>query len=197
MSVKTLIFATGNPNKVREVSHVLAPDYQIKSLADIGAPLDLPETRGTLEGNALQKAEYVLEHFQLDCFSEDTGLFIEALNGHPGVDAAIYAGPEKNAQANMDLVLQQLGDQPNRKAYFRSVIALLMEGESHLFIGELHGTIRTEPRGTGGFGYDPIFQPDGYQHTLAEMEATEKYRISHRTKAVRQLVDFLKSRLSS
>ncbi|MBR9921612.1 MAG: RdgB/HAM1 family non-canonical purine NTP pyrophosphatase [Bacteroidetes bacterium] len=186
-----LTFATGNPNKIKEVAGILGKSYKIESLADIGAPLDLPETRGTLEGNAKQKAEYVVDHFGKNCFSEDTGLEIEALNGAPGVISARYAGPEKDSIANMNLVLQQLQGESNRKAQFRTVIALIQDGKTHLFEGILKGDILLEPVGEGGFGYDPIFRPEGYDISLAQMPAAEKNKISHRAKAMEKLVGWL------
>lgn len=191
ISMIQLTFATGNPNKIKEVAGILGKSYKIESLADIGAPLDLPETRGTLEGNAKQKAEYVVDHFGKNCFSEDTGLEIEALNGAPGVISARYAGPEKDSIANMNLVLQQLQGESNRKAQFRTVIALIQDGKTHLFEGILKGDILLEPVGEGGFGYDPIFRPEGYDISLAQMPAAEKNKISHRAKAMEKLVGWL------
>ncbi|MCB0704227.1 MAG: RdgB/HAM1 family non-canonical purine NTP pyrophosphatase [Saprospiraceae bacterium] len=187
-----LTFATGNSNKVKEVAEILGSGYHIESLIDIGAPTDLPETRGTLEGNACQKAEYVVKYFDCDCFSEDTGLEIEALKGAPGVNSARYAGLQKNPEANMDLVLKQMEGKENRQARFRTVIALIKGQETHLFEGILEGSIRKSRSGSQGFGYDPIFQPAGFDKTLAEMTAAEKNAISHRAKAVEKLIAFLK-----
>jgi len=190
--MKKLIFATGNPNKIKEVHQLLNGAFEIKGLRDIGCPEDLPETSPTIEGNALQKARYVHEHFGADCFSEDTGLEIDALNGEPGVLSARYAGEAKDPAANMDLVLRKLKGVENRKARFRTVVALILDGREHTFEGIAEGEIRTEKSGSGGFGYDPIFQPDGYGVTFAEMDSGSKNTISHRGKAVRSLIDFLK-----
>ncbi|MCI5081760.1 MAG: RdgB/HAM1 family non-canonical purine NTP pyrophosphatase [Saprospiraceae bacterium] len=188
--MKEIIFATGNPNKVREVNALL-PQYEVKSLKDIGCTEEVPETTGTIEGNALQKAEYVHEHYQVDCFSEDTGLEIEALNGEPGVDTAFYAGPQRSAQDNMALVLRKLKDQTNRKARFRTVVALIIDGQKHTFEGICNGHIAEQVSGTEGFGYDPVFVPEGYNTTFAEMEASEKNKISHRARAIAKLKAFL------
>jgi XTP/dITP diphosphohydrolase len=188
-----LVFATGNPNKISEVNDLLAGHFEVLGLADIGCPPDLPETSPTIPENALQKARYVHENFQVDCFSEDTGLEVAALGGEPGVLSARYAGEDKNPAANMDLVLRKMAGEPNRKARFYTVIALILNGEEHLFEGIAEGEIRREPSGTGGFGYDPIFQPTGFGVTFAELSKAEKNAISHRGKAVRKLVDFLAS----
>lgn len=189
--MKKLVFATGNPNKVREVNQVLGDRFEVLSLKDIGCLEDIPETRPTIEGNALQKAEYVLENYGADCFSEDTGLEVDALGGEPGIYSARYAGPEKNGEANINKVLKKLEGQANRKARFRTVIALKLNGQTHTFEGIAEGTIREERSGDGGFGYDPIFQPDGFERTFAELSDGEKNAISHRGKAVRKLVAFL------
>jgi XTP/dITP diphosphohydrolase len=188
-----IIFATGNPHKIREVHELLEGIFEVGGLEDIGCPLDLPETSPTIEGNALQKARYVHENYGVDCFSEDTGLEIEALNGEPGVLSARYAGEGKDAQDNMDLVLRKMAGETNRQARFYTVIALILNGEEHLFEGIAEGTIRHEPSGTGGFGYDPIFQPNGFQVTFAELTKQQKNEISHRGQAVRKLVKFLTS----
>ena len=188
-----LVFATGNPHKISEVNDLLAGRFEVRGLADIGCPLDLPETSPTIPGNALQKARYVFENYGVDCFSEDTGLEIEALGGEPGVLSARYAGEEKSPTANMDMVLRKLQGEANRKARFYTVIALILDGKEHLFEGIAEGTIRTEPSGTGGFGYDPIFQPTGFEVTFAEISKAEKNAISHRGQAVRKLVEFLTS----
>lgn len=188
-----LVFATGNPHKINEVNDLLEGRFEVRGLADIGCPLDLPETSPTITGNALQKARYVYDNYLVDCFSEDTGLEIEALGGEPGVLSARYAGEDKNPTANMDLVLRKMADEPNRKARFYTVIALILNGKEHLFEGIAEGEIRYEPSGTGGFGYDPIFQPAGFGVTFAELTKQEKNTISHRGQAVRKLVDFLTS----
>jgi XTP/dITP diphosphohydrolase len=187
-----LVFATGNPHKVKEVNEMLVDGaFKIISLNDIGCYEDIPETSPTIEANALQKARYVFEKYGHDCFSEDTGLEIMALNGEPGVLTARYAGDERNNDANMQLVLKKLSGQPDRSARFKTVIALILQGKEYLFEGIADGHIRQEKSGDGGFGYDPIFQPVGYDITFAEMDATEKNKISHRGKAVRKLVEFL------
>ncbi|MBI1225234.1 MAG: non-canonical purine NTP diphosphatase [Bacteroidetes bacterium] len=188
-----IVFATGNPNKISEVNDLLAGHFEVLGLTDIGCPLDLPETSPTIPENALQKARYVYENYSVDCFSEDTGLEIEALGGEPGVFSARYAGEGKNAEDNMNLVLRKMEGETNRKARFYTVIALILDGKEHLFEGIAEGTIRNERSGTAGFGYDPIFQPDGFGVTFAELTKAEKNAISHRGKAVRKLIDFLAS----
>ncbi|GJM31321.1 MAG: non-canonical purine NTP pyrophosphatase [Saprospiraceae bacterium] len=193
--MKKIVFATGNANKVQEVNELLAGQMQIISLIDIGHTEDIPETGATLEENALQKANFVKTHYQLDCFSEDTGLEIDALDGAPGVYTARYAGPERDAGANMDLVLQQLQHSPNRNARFRTVIALILNGETHLFEGIAEGKIALQQSGVQGFGYDPVFIPKGYSQTFAEMNAAEKNAISHRGRAIQKLIDFLSKRM--
>ncbi len=190
--INKIIFATGNRHKVKEVLQVLGDQFDLGSLADIGCPEDLPETSPTLEGNALQKARYVQAHFGVNCFAEDTGLEIEALGGAPGVNTARYAGDAKNPDANIDLVLKNLEGKANRSALFRAVIALILDGKEHFFEGIVHGKIHHERSGNGGFGYDPIFQPDGYDRTFANMSDDEKNAISHRGIATRRLVEFLK-----
>lgn len=187
-----LIFATGNPNKIREVNEMLDGTLDIRGLKDIGCPEDLPETSPTIEGNALQKARYVYENFGVNCFSEDTGLEVDALQGEPGVYSARYAGEEKDAEANINLVLRKLEGANNRKARFRTVIALILDGREYTFEGIAEGEIRQERSGKGGFGYDPVFQPEGYGLTFAEMDSKTKNGISHRGKAIRSLIDFLK-----
>lgn len=193
MNKTKLVFATGNPNKISEVNDLLDGHFEVRGLQDIGCPLDLPETSPTIPGNALQKARYVYENYGVDCFSEDTGLEIEALGGEPGVLSARYAGDAKNPEANMNLVLQKLEGVEHRKARFYTVIALILNGEEHLFEGIAEGSIRHEKSGTGGFGYDPIFQPDGFGATFAELSKAEKNAISHRGKAIRKLINFLTS----
>lgn len=190
----TIVFATGNPNKVREVNEMLGDQYLIKSLVDIGHTEDIPETSPTLEGNALLKARFVKDNYDLDCFSEDTGLEIDALNGEPGVYTARYGGPAKDADTNMAKAIKNLEGKANRGAQFRTVLALILDGEEHLFEGICRGNIRTEKSGEGGFGYDPIFEPEGYDITFAEMDKATKNLISHRGKAVRKLIEFLKSK---
>jgi XTP/dITP diphosphohydrolase len=190
-----LVFASANKNKVAEIAAKLATvlnaPLQIIGLADINCQDDIPETRDTIEGNALQKAEYIIAQYNTDCFSEDTGLEIEALNGEPGVKSARYAGEQRSSNDNMQLVLEKMENETNRAARFKTVIALKINNETHLFEGIINGTIRRSPSGTDGFGYDPIFQPDGYTLTFAEMLKETKNKISHRALAVDQLLAFL------
>lgn len=189
-----LIFATGNPNKVRETGEILKDYMEVISMKEIGATEDIPETMPTLEGCALQKARYLAKNYKVNCFSEDTGLEVDALDGAPGVITARYAGPAKNATANMALLLKNLGDHPNRGAQFRTIIALILDGEEHLFEGIVRGTIAYQKMGTGGFGYDPIFIPDGHMKTFANLPAVVKNGISHRSRALTKLVNFLEHR---
>ena len=188
-----LIFATGNPNKVREVNQILGGDLNIVSMRDIGVTEEVPETSDTIAGNALQKARYIAENYKVNCFSEDTGLEITFLNGAPGVHTARYGGPERSADANMDRVLEELTGQMDRSAQFKTVIALVIDGKEYTFEGVCKGAILRSRRGEGGFGYDPIFQPMGYDKSFAELSATIKNSISHRGKAMAQLVAFLKT----
>jgi XTP/dITP diphosphohydrolase len=198
----TLVFATGNAHKVKEVNDVLAKEnvIQIKgenvnvvSMKDIGCFDDIPETTGTIKGNALQKAHYLHEKYDMACFSEDTGLEIDALNGEPGVDTAHYSG-SRDANENIAFVLSKMGETDLRTARFRTVIALVLNGATHVFEGVCEGTIRSEKsNGQEGFGYDPIFQPDGYDKTFAELGADIKNTISHRARATNLLLAFLKS----
>jgi len=187
----TIVFATGNPNKVREVNEMLGDQFIIKSLVDIGHTEDIPETSQTLEGNALLKARFVKEHYDLDCFSEDTGLEIDALNGEPGVYTARYGGEAKNADVNMAKAMKNLEGKTNRGAQFRTVLALILNGKEHLFEGICRGTIRAEKSGEGGFGYDPIFKPRESDQTFAQMSPEEKGKISHRGRATEKLRAFL------
>jgi XTP/dITP diphosphohydrolase len=190
-----LVFASANKNKVAEItaklSTLLDAPLQIIGLSEINCHDDIPETRDTIEGNALQKAEYILTHYNIDCFSEDTGLEIEALNGEPGVKSARYAGEQRSSNDNMQLVLEKLKNESNRNARFKTVIALKLKSETHLFEGIINGTIRQTASGTDGFGYDPIFQPDGYTITFAEMTKEIKNKISHRALALDKLIAFL------
>ncbi|HMN89196.1 MAG TPA: RdgB/HAM1 family non-canonical purine NTP pyrophosphatase [Saprospiraceae bacterium] len=186
-----IVFATNNLHKIQEINAILGTAIQIVGLRDIGCSEALPETQDTLSGNALQKARYVAEYYGVDCFSEDTGLEIEALHGAPGVDTAHYAGPARDSQANMQLVLRQLQGNVHRAAQFRTVIALYLQGKEHLFEGVVRGQIAVAPRGQGGFGYDPIFIPEGYTQTFSELPADVKNRISHRAKAAQALTVFL------
>ena len=171
---------------------MLGDEYTLLDLKAIGCKEDIPEDEPTLAGNALAKARYLKQHYGLDCFADDTGLEVDALNGEPGVYSARYAGDAKDANANMDLLLKNLGNNTNRTARFKTVIALLQNGEEHLFEGVIEGRISEEKRGTQGFGYDPIFVPEGETRTFAEMEMVEKATMSHRGRAVKKLVEFLK-----
>jgi XTP/dITP diphosphohydrolase len=189
--MRELVFATNNPHKIREIRAAAGNRIKILSLEDIGCRDDLPETADTLEENAVMKARYVRDHYGYDCFADDTGLEIEALEGRPGVYSARYAGPDQDSEKNIAKILFELQGQTLRNARFRTVIALLMTEKEHRFEGIANGTIRTEKAGTEGFGYDPVFQPDGYTITFAEMPLEEKNKISHRAQAVVKLVDFL------
>lgn len=190
--MKTIVFATNNENKVKEISGLLGDLYEVKTLAQIGCLEELEETRDTLEGNARQKAEYVAIKYKVDCFADDTGLEIAALNGEPGVYSARYAGSQRSSEDNMAKVLSGLADKQNRDAQFRTAICLVRNNESHLFEGIAHGTITADKSGQEGFGYDPIFQPKGFDRSFAEMTKSEKNEISHRGIAVRKMVDWLK-----
>jgi XTP/dITP diphosphohydrolase len=191
--MRKLVFATNNAHKLAEVRAILEPEFEIISLSELGCTDDIPETANTLEGNALLKAQYIQQKFGVDCFADDTGLEIDALGGEPGVYSARYAGEGNNACENMCKVLRLLGDNPNRKACFRTVIALLQGEKQVLFEGRIDGDIATNPRGNSGFGYDPIFVPEGYLVSFAELSSEEKNRISHRALAVEKLVEHLKS----
>jgi XTP/dITP diphosphohydrolase len=186
-----LIFATHNPHKLLEVQAVLPKRIDLLSLSDIHCTQEIPETANTLEGNAQLKADYVTRHYKMDCFADDTGLEIEALNGAPGVYSARYAGVENNAVANMQKVLSRLKGISNRKAQFRTVIALNLEGKQYQFEGVCKGEILTQKHGGHGFGYDPIFKPEGFDNSFAEMSLEEKSAISHRGRAIQKLVSFL------
>ena len=188
-----LVFATHNPGKLQEVRELLAPDYEVIGLSELGDHEDIEETALTLEGNAWIKARTVWQKHGLSCFSDDTGLEIEALDGAPGVFSARFAGPDKDPQANMDKVLDELKGQRNRKARFRTAAALVLNGEEFLFEGTVNGEITTVQSGAKGFGYDPIFSPNGYNSTFAEMDAPTKNAISHRGLAIKKLVAFLKT----
>ena len=188
-----LVFATHNPGKLQEVRELLAPDYEVIGLFELGDHEDIEETALTLEGNAWIKARTVWQKHGLSCFSDDTGLEIEALDGAPGVFSARFAGPDKDPQANMDKVLDELKVQGNRKARFRTAVALVLNGEEFLFEGTVNGEITTVQSGAKGFGYDPIFSPNGYDTTFAEMDGPTKNAISHRGLAIKKLVAFLKA----
>lgn len=186
-----LVFASNNYNKIKEVQQLLPASIQIISLQDIGCFEEIPETENTIEGNAILKANYVTQKFGLNCFADDSGLEVDALNGEPGVFSARYAGEPKNDANNMSKLLLNLKDKVNKKANFKTVICLNIDGEQHLFKGIINGKITDEKKGTNGFGYDPIFIADGYSETFAELTLIEKSIISHRGIAVRKLVNFL------
>lgn len=186
-----LVFASNNKNKILEIQSILNGSIKILSLEDIGCHEDIPETADTIEGNAILKADYVTKKYGYDCFADDTGLEISALNGEPGVYSARYAGEQRDSDDNMNKVLEGLNDATNRNAHFKTVIALNLNGKQHLFTGIASGTITQNKKGSQGFGYDPIFQPEGYEETFAELPLTIKNKISHRGKATQQLIDFL------
>lgn len=186
-----LVFATNNKNKLVEISRLIHSDVQLLSLDDIGCTDEVPENQLTLEGNALEKASYIFEKIGVNCFADDTGLEVDALNGEPGVFSARYAGPEKSAEANITKLLQELSGKTNRNARFRTVIALILDGKEYLFEGIVNGRIIAQRQGTSGFGYDPVFVPDGYTETFAQMDLNLKNQISHRGMATRKLIDFL------
>lgn len=190
---KRLVFATNNAHKLEEIRAILGNSIEILSLADIHCHADIPETADTLEGNARQKSRYVYEHYGLDCFADDTGLEVESLGGAPGVYSARYAdGQGHDSQANMNKLLKEMEEKNVRKAQFRTIISLIEKGEERQFEGIVKGQITREKRGESGFGYDPIFQPDGYETTFAELGSDIKNRISHRARAVAALCDYLR-----
>jgi len=188
-----IVFATHNVHKTEEVRAILGPEYRIQNLHELGCP-DIPETADTLTGNALQKAQYVVDHYHRNCFADDTGLEIEALDNRPGVYSARYAGERCSYQDNVLKVLGEMRGMTNRKACFKTVIALILNGKHYFFEGRVDGIILPEQRGTDGFGYDPVFLPDGHSQTFAEMDAATKNSISHRGRAIRQLQNFLFNR---
>lgn len=187
-----LVCATNNAHKIREIKNLLPPQIELLSLQDIGCEEDIPETANTIEGNALQKAQYVKQNYGYDCFADDTGLEVEALNGEPGVYSARYAGEAKDSEANMQKLLHNLQGQTNRRARFKTVIALILEKNQYTFPGICEGEILPEKKGVQGFGYDPVFQPEGFQQSFAEMNLEEKSKMSHRARATRKLTDFLR-----
>lgn len=186
-----LVFATQNRNKMQEIQMLLPSGIKLLCLKDIGFTEDIPETADTIDGNAILKAEYVKLNLGYDCLADDTGLEVDELNGAPGVFSARYAGEEKNDEANIAKLLKELEGTTNRKARFKTVIALNMNDHQILFTGICTGSITTSKRGTNGFGYDPVFQPDGYDKTFGEMSLEEKAKLSHRSKAMRELIDYL------
>lgn len=187
-----ICFATNNENKLKEVQWLLGDDFRIVSLKEIGCLDELPETQKTLEGNSLQKAEYVFRKYRIPCFADDTGLEVVALDGSPGVYSARYAGEPPNNEANMALLLRNLKGEKNRTAQFRTVITYIENGGSRQFEGLVRGSILEKKQGLEGFGYDPLFQPKGYKQSFAEMSLQEKNKISHRGIAIRKFVEFLK-----
>ena len=190
--MKKLVFATNNAHKLEEIRAILGDKVEILSLNDINCHADIPETADTLQGNAALKAQYIYENYGLDCFADDTGLEVEALNGAPGIYSARYAGGEgHDSEANMKKLLSEMQDKENRKARFRTVICLIEGGKEHFFEGIVNGSIIRERKGGAGFGYDPIFMPDGYSETFAEMGNDEKNKISHRARAVQKLCEYL------
>ena len=193
-----IVFATNNKHKLSEIRDILGNEIEVLSLDEINCHADIPETSDTLAGNALQKAHYVYDNYHISCFADDTGLEVDALGGEPGIYSARYAGNNHDSEANMTKLLAKLGDNKNRKARFRTVIALILDGknvEEKIFEGIVEGSIIKERRGGEGFGYDPIFQPEGYNHTFAELGSDIKNKISHRARATAKLVDELKQKM--
>jgi XTP/dITP diphosphohydrolase len=191
----TLCFATNNAHKLAEIQNLLGSEFDLKTLAEIGCLEEIPETQATIAGNSRQKAAYVWEHYGIATFADDTGLEVYALNGEPGVHSAHYAGPQRNANDNMNRLWEQLaasGKTFPTPARFLTVITLVVEGTYHQFEGTVEGTVIAEKRGDNGFGYDPIFVPEGHERTFAEMSMTEKSQLSHRARAFAKLVDFLR-----
>lgn len=187
-----LVFATNNPNKIREVQQIVPTHIKLVSLREINCVEDIPETQDTIEGNAIEKAQYIKQNYGYDCFADDTGLEINALDGEPGVYSARYAGPQRNADDNMQKVLKNLEGEKDRTAKFKTVIALIISNKLYTFEGTCKGQITTTKQGDYGFGYDPIFQPYGYSETFAQMDASLKNKIGHRGLAINKLIDFLK-----
>lgn len=189
-----LVFATNNPHKLREIQHVLGENFELTGLKALGCHEDIPEEQDTLEGNAAQKAFYVYEKYGENCFADDTGLEVESLGGAPGVFSARYAGEDKNPENNIQKLLKALQGKENRKARFRTVISLVIEGKETQFEGIVEGTILHQQQGTEGFGYDPVFQPQGYKLSFAQMPLSQKNTISHRARAFRKLIEFLQKK---
>ena len=186
-----LCFATNNAHKLEEIQAVLGDSFELISLAETGCKEELPETGNTLEANSLQKAQYLYDRYHINCFADDSGLEVDALGGEPGVDSAHYAGPQRSHADNVNLLLKNLADKTDRSAQFRTVITLILNGEINQFEGSIKGCIISELRGSKGFGYDPIFVPEGFSTTFAEMSLAEKGEISARGRAFKKLVDFL------
>ena len=188
-----ICFATNNIKKIEEIRHQMEPDFRVKSLAEIGCLEELPETGNTLEENSKQKAQYVWDHYQIACFADDTGLETEALNGEPGVNSAHYAGPERSNEANISLLLEKLKKEENRRARFRTVITWVSGDETLQFEGIVNGHILYAPQGKRGFGYDPVFMPEGENRSFAEMSIDEKNQISHRGRALEKFMEFIRN----
>ena len=191
--MRKLVFATNNDHKLRELREILSAEFELLSLSDINCSDDIPETGVTLEDNAAQKAFYIWNKYAIDCFADDTGLEIEALGNEPGVYSARYAGEERSAASNMRKVLEKMINKSNRKARFKCVISLVIDGIEKQFEGIVEGKILLEEQGAAGFGYDPVFMPDGFNQSFAEMPAEDKNRISHRGRAVMKLVNYLEN----
>lgn len=190
-----ICFATNNAHKLDEVRQILGAQFQVLSLAEIGCNEELPENQDTLEGNSEEKAMYVYQHYQVNCFADDTGLEVDTLNGEPGVYSARYAGPQRSGDDNMRLLLKNLANKENRSAQFRTVITLVLDGQKHKFEGVVRGMIAHQKTGSAGFGYDPIFVPEGFDQSFAEMSPRDKNRISHRGRAIQKLVHFLQNQV--
>lgn len=193
MFASQLVFASHNPHKIQEISDIIGPELKVTGLTELGCFEEIPEPYDTLEDNALAKARYIYDKYRVSCFADDTGLEVEALSGLPGVRSARYAGIEKNSEANVSKLLKELSGITDRRARFRTVIALVMQGREHVFEGIVKGVISHVPKGEKGFGYDPVFVPDGYDKCFAEMDAELKNKISHRKKAISKLVAFLQT----
>lgn len=192
--MKELVFATNNAHKLEEMRDILGGSIKVMSLADIGCHADIPETANTLEGNAMMKARYVYDRYAVDCFADDTGLEVDSLGGLPGVHTARYAYPDRHdPEANIDKLLRELEGKDNRRARFRTAIALILNGKEHMFEGTVEGQITTTRMGSGGFGYDPVFAPEGYEATFAMLGSAAKNSMSHRARAAHALADFLAS----
>ena len=186
-----LVFATHNSNKLKEIQHLLPKSIELVSLNTLGCTEEIPETAKTLEGNAKIKADFITKNYRLPCFADDTGLLVNSLNGEPGVYSARYAGEQNDSQANMEKLLNNLKNKEDRTAHFKTVIALNINGETHIFEGKVIGEITTSQKGNHGFGYDPIFKPNGYKETFAELPLSIKNSISHRGQAVQKLIAYL------
>lgn len=190
--MRKIVIATNNEHKFKEISPLISEHFELLKLSDINCFEDIPEDQDTIEGNASQKARYIFEKFGFDCFADDTGLEVETLDNEPGVYSARYAGPQRDSNDNIDLLLRKLEGKENRKARFKTIISLFLDSKEYLFEGIVNGRIIENKTGTEGFGYDPVFVPDGYNETFAQMKLEEKNKISHRARATMKLVEFLK-----